>query len=298
MNQIAPHQILYFIGIAGFVIFVFSGFRIVRPIERGLVERFGKYKRFATPGLNWIIPVFEHMFKVDVTENMVDAAAQEIITKDNLNAQVDAQLYYKVKIDEESVKASQYNVSNYEIQIVSLTRTTLRNIVGTLSLKEANVERNRINKDLMETLKKEVSNWGLEVVRAELKEIQPPKDVQTTMNQVVKAENEKIAAIDFATAKETEADGIKRAEIKKAEGEAKAIVIKAEAGALSIRLLNEAAEKYFVGNTQKLKAYEVTESSLKNNTKILITEKGIQPTIVLGLGSEGDQHILPVKQQR
>ena len=254
MNQIAPHQILYFIGIAGFVIFVFSGFRIVRPIERGLVERFGKYKRFATPGLNWIIPVFEHMFKVDVTENMVDAAAQEIITKDNLNAQVDAQLYYKVKIDEESVKASQYNVSNYEIQIVSLTRTTLRNIVGTLSLKEANVERNRINKDLMETLKKEVSNWGLEVVRAELKEIQPPKDVQTTMNQVVKAENEKIAAIDFATAKETEADGIKRAEIKKAEGEAKAIVIKAEAGALSIRLLNEAAEKIFCRKCTKIKS--------------------------------------------
>ncbi len=267
----------------------FSGIRIVRPIERGLIEQFGKYNKFANPGFHWIIPLVERMLQVNITETMVDAEPQEIITKDNLNAIVDAQVYFKVKSDEIHVKSSQYNVNEYKLQIVSLARTTLRNIIGTLSLKEANSERDRINKELMETLKKETQNWGLEVVRTELKEIQPPKDVQETMNKVVKAENEKIAAIDFATARETEADGIKRAAIKKAEGDGEAIRIKARADAEAIKMVNESAQKYFVGNAQKLKAYEVTSESLRNNSKIILTEKGIQPTIVLG------DDIVPIK---
>lgn len=273
------------------IIIFFLGIRIVRPIERGLVERFGKYDRFAMPGFHWVIPIVERMLKINITETMVDADPQEIITKDNLNAIVDAQVYFKVKSDEQHVKASQYNVNDYKLQIVSLARTTLRNIIGTLTLKEANSERDRINKELMETLKKETQNWGLEVVRTELKEIQPPKDVQETMNKVVKAENEKIAAIDFATARETEADGIKRAEIKKAEGEAQAIRIKADADAEAIKLVNESAQKYFVGNAQKLKAYEVTAISLKDNAKIILTEKGIHPTIVIG------DEIIPLKSK-
>ncbi len=281
MEPISLNMLYLFAG--GFLIFFFlAGIRILRPIERGLVERLGKYNRYATPGLNWVIPVVERLIRVNVTEMMVDAQSQEIITKDNLNAIVDAQVYFKVTSDEESVKACQYFVNYYETQIVSLARTTLRNIIGTLTLKEANSERNRINKELMETLRLETKNWGLEVVRAELKEIQPPRDVQETMNKVVKAENEKVAAVDFASAKEIEADGFKRAEIKKAEGEARAIAVKAEAQGEAIRLVNESAEKYFIGNAQKLKAYEVTQAALQNNSKYIITEKGIQPTIVLG----------------
>ena len=124
-----------------------------------------------------------------------DAQPQEIITNDNLNASVDAQVYFKVKSDEDSVKSSQYNVNNYQWQIVNLARTTLRNIIGTLTLKSANSERDRINQELLTTLSKETQNWGMEIVRTELKEIDPPKDVQETMNKVVKAENEKIAAL-------------------------------------------------------------------------------------------------------
>ncbi len=153
---------------------------------------------------------------------------QEIITNDNLNARVDAQVYFKVKEDEESVKSSQYNVNNYQVQIVNLARTTLRNIIGTLTLKSANSERNRINDELLSTLSEETKNWGMEIVRTELKEIDPPKDVQETMNKVVKAENEKIAALDFATAVERQADGEKRAEIKKAEGVKQARILEAE----------------------------------------------------------------------
>ncbi len=279
---------IFWLGVLALAIF-FLGIRIVRPIERGLVERLGKYRRFAQPGFNWIIPIIDRMIKVNITERMVNAEPQEIITKDKLNARVDAQVYFKVRDSEQAVKDSQYNVYEYQNQIVNLARTTLRNIIGTLSLNEANSGRDKINKDLMETLIKETKHWGIDVVRTELKEIDPPKDVQETMNKVVKAENEKIAAVDFATARETQADGERRAVIKVAEGSSKAIEINAKAKAEAIKLVNESADKYFKGNAQLLKQYEVTEESLKRNSKIILTEKGIQPVIIFG-----DEKAVPI----
>jgi regulator of protease activity HflC (stomatin/prohibitin superfamily) len=260
--------ILLLIGF--FVVLFLSGIRIVRPTHRGLVERLGRYKRFAHPGFNWVIPIIDRMFTVNSTEQMVDALPQEIITNDNLNALVDAQVYFKVKPDEESVKRSQYNVNNYQYQIVNLARTTLRNIIGTMTLKSANSERSKINSELLKTLCSETSSWGIDIVRTELKEIDPPKDVQETMNKVVKAENEKIAAIDFATACETTADGQKRAEIKKAEGIRQANILAAEGEAQAIKLVNEAANQYFVGNAQLLRKLQTLEVSLKDNAKIVV----------------------------
>jgi regulator of protease activity HflC (stomatin/prohibitin superfamily) len=262
-------NILYVVLVAAFVIFL-MGIRIVRPTHRGLIERLGKYNRFAGLGFNWVMPVIEQIYQVNVTEQMVDAEPQEIITNDNLNAKVDAQVYFKVKNDEESVKSSVYNVNNYQWQIVNLARTTLRNIIGTLTLKSANSERGKINDELHKTLMTETAHWGIDIVRTELKEIDPPKDVQETMNKVVKAENEKISAIDFATATETVADGQKRAEIKKAEGIKQARILEAEGEAEAIKLVNEAAEEYFVGNAQVLRKLEAVEKSLQNNAKIVV----------------------------
>ena len=252
------------------IVFFFSGVRIIRPTERGLIERLGKYSRFARPGFHWIFPIIEKMYMINITEQMVNAESQEIITNDNLNASVDAQVYFKVKDDEESVKSSLYNVNNYKWQIVNLARTTLRNIIGTLTLKSANSERGKINAELYKTLHMETNNWGIEIVRTELKEIDPPKDVQETMNKVVKAENEKIAAIDYATARETVADGEKRAKIKEAEGYKQSKILHAEGEAEAIRLVNEAADKYFIGNAQLLRKLEATEKSLSDNAKIVI----------------------------
>jgi regulator of protease activity HflC (stomatin/prohibitin superfamily) len=265
-------HVLVWPWILGGVIFFFflTGIRIVRPTRRGLIERLGKYNHFANPGFHWLIPIVEKMYQVNITEQLVNANPQEIITNDNLNAMVDAQIYYKVKADEESVKNSQYNVNDVNSQIVNLSRSTLRNIIGTLSLKSANSERGRINTDLHEILIKETTHWGIDIVRAELKEIDPPKDVQDTMNKIVKAENEKIAAVDFATAAETTADGIKRAEIKKAEGIRQARILSAEGEAEAIRLVNEAADKYFVGNSQLLKRLETAQFALQNNAKIIV----------------------------
>jgi regulator of protease activity HflC (stomatin/prohibitin superfamily) len=252
------------------IILFFSGIRIIRPTTRGLIERLGKYVRFAQPGFHWVVPVIEKMYRINITEQMVDAQPQEIITNDNLNARVDAQVYFKVKPDEENVKNSQYNVNDYQWQIVNLARTTLRNIIGTMTLKSANSERSKINTELLLTLSKESEKWGLEVVRTELKEIDPPKDVQETMNKVVKAENEKIAAIDFATATETAADGQKRAEIKKADGIKQARILEADGEAQAIKLVNEAANQYFVGNAQLLRRIQMLEEAMKNNAKIVV----------------------------
>ena len=262
-------QILVFIGALILFIF-FLGVKIVRPTHRGLIERLGKYNKFANPGFHWIIPFIDKMYKVNTTEQMVDAQPQEIITNDNLNARVDAQVYFKVLEAEESVKSSQYNVNNYNLQIVNLARTTLRNIIGTLTLRSANSERGKINAELHNTLKSETSSWGIVIVRTELKEIDPPRDVQETMNKVVKAENEKIAAIDYATAAETVADGVKRAKIKEAEGFKRAQVLHAEGEAEAIMLVNEAADKYFTGNAQLLKKLETVEASFISNAKIVV----------------------------
>ena len=283
--------IMYLVVLAAIVIF-FLGIRIVRPTHRGLIERLGKYNRFAESGFHWIMPVIETLYQVNITEQMVDAEPQEIITNDNLNAKVDAQVYFKVKADEESVKSSLYNVNNYQYQIVNLARTTLRNIIGTLTLKSANSERGKINQELHKTLRDETAHWGLEIVRTELKEIDPPKDVQETMNKVVKAENEKISAIDFATATETVADGQKRAEIKKAEGIKQARILQAEGEAEAIKLVNEAAEEYFIGNAQVLRKIEMVEKALEHNVKIVVPSNTELVNVIGDMAG-----ILPLKRE-
>jgi regulator of protease activity HflC (stomatin/prohibitin superfamily) len=278
------------------IIFVFlpMSIRTLRPTQRGLIERFGRYNRFANPGIIFLIPFIERLVRVNITENMVDAGLQEIITSDSLNAQVDAQVYFKVRSDEESVKASEYNVFNYKVQIVALARTTLRNIIGTLTLKEANSERGKINNSLYNNLSNETKSWGIEIVRTELKEINPPADVQETMNKVVKATNEKIAAVDFATARETQADGERRAAIKVAEGQRQSAILQAEGQKLAkvlvaegeaqaIKLVNEAADQYFKGNAQLLRQLQAVEQSLSNNAKVVVPAGTTLVNVIGGL---------------
>ena len=279
--------------VAAVVFFFFLiGIRIVRPTHRGLIETLGRYAGFAQPGFHWVMVFIQRMYLVDVREQLFNADPQVIITNDNLNATVDAQVYLKVRPDEESVKNSMYNVTNYRLQVVNLARTTLRNIIGTLTLKSANSERGRINTDLDQTLKVETKDWGIEILRTELKEIDPPKDVQETMNKVVKAQNEMVAAIDFATAAETNADGVKRGEIKKAEGIRQAKILEAEGEAQAIKLVNEAAETYFIGNAQLLRKLQAMETALKNNSKIVLPS-GSDLVNVIGEMSG----VLPLKRE-
>ncbi len=287
------------LAVVGFLIILFAGFKTVRPIERGLIERFGRYTRTKEAGLTWIIPTFDKMYRVNITEQMVDVPPQMVITKDKLNAQVDAVVYYQIK----NAKASIYNVDDHRRQLTSLARTTLRAVIGNMTLTDANEKRGAINEKVEKVLDKETASYGVEVLRVEIQKIEPPEDVQDSMNKVVKAEQEKIAALDMATAIETRADGEKRAEIKKAEGikrglvlsaegEAEAIKAVANANADKIKVVNQAAQLYFVGNAQTLKKIEATEEALKGNAKFLVDASKVQTIVTDAAG------VTPVPQMK
>ncbi len=245
---------------------IFYGIKIVRPVEKGVVEFLGKYSKTAEAGFNWVIPGIQKMYKINITEQRVDIEPQSIITKDKLNAEVDGVVYYKVVDPKNAI----YNVNDYHTAVPSLAKTTLRAVIGKMTLTESNENRDKINTDVETMLDKQTDPWGITVIRVELQRIEPPADVQAAMNNVVKAENEKIAALDIATALETKADGDRRAEIKRAEGTAEAIKLKATAQAEAIRVVNESAEKYFKGNAQLLKRLETVSESLKDNTKVIV----------------------------
>ena len=296
-------QILVGIIVAAFFL---SGIRIIRPTHRAAVETLGKYTRFQKSGITFIIPVIQKLYSVNITDQLVDVMRQEVITKDNLNCTVDAQVYFKVGDSEIELKNALYQVNNYEIQIVQLARTTLRNVIGDNMFRDVNSQRGKLNQEVFDTMAIETKDWGITIVRVELKEIEPPDDVQETMNMVIKAENDKQSAIDFANARETKADGERRAQIKEAEGVKQSLILEAEgkaqaiervalARAKEIELVNEAAEKYFIGNAKDLKKFEVTQASLEGNSKVVLTEKGVSPTLVL---NETDEKIIPIKENK
>ena len=276
-------------GIGAIIIIALAGIRIVRPTERAVKETLGKYAGFGKSGFNWIIPIFQRMIQVNVTERMTDIEPQEIITKDNLNASVDLVVFYKIRNDEANIKKALYNVNNVAAQIVTLAQTTARNVIGDMVFRDVNSKRNELNKKLADSMDRETDDWGVQIVRVELKEITPPEDVQNTMNKVIKAENEKEAAIDFATAAETQADGKRRAAIKEAEGLRQASILSAEGSKQASILVAEGQakafeliDKAFKGNAQLLKKLDVTQNSLKDNSKIILTEKGISPQLIIG----------------
>ncbi len=258
-------DIVFVVVIFGLFIFA-SGVKILRPVEVGVIEFLGRYSKTASAGFNWVIPFISKMHRINITERRVDIEPQSIITKDKLNAIVDGVVYYRV----EEAKQAIYNVNDFATSVPSLAKTTLRAVIGKMTLTEANENRDQINEEVEKILSKEVTKWGIDVVRVELQRIEPPDDVQDAMNQVVKAENEKIAALDLATAIETQADGERRAEIKKAEGIAAAIRLKADADGDAIKTVNVAAEEYFIGNAQLLKKLETVAEALKDNTKIIV----------------------------
>lgn len=196
------------------VIFVIAatGLKIIRPWQKGLVERLGKYQRTADSGLTIIIPFMERLIKVDMREQVVDVPPQGVITKDNVVVEVDAVVYYEVT---DPVKVT-YNVTNFYLAATKLAQTNLRNLVGDLALDESLTSREVINTKLRQILDDATDKWGTKVTRVELQRIEPPVDVTEAMHRQMKAERDRRAMI-------LEAEGAKRSAILKAEGEAEAI---------------------------------------------------------------------------
>lgn len=203
--------VLIIVAIVVFII-VASGIKIVRPWEKGLIERLGKYQRTADSGLTIIIPFLERMIKVDMREQVVDVPPQAVITKDNVAVEVDAVVYYEVT---DPVKVT-YNVAHYYTAATKLAQTNLRNLIGDMALDESLTSREVINTKLRQILDDATDKWGTRVTRVELQRIEPPVDVTEAMHRQMKAERDRRAMI-------LEAEGHKQSAILKAEGQAEAI---------------------------------------------------------------------------
>lgn len=186
--------------------------KIVRPWQKALIERLGKYQRTADSGLSLIVPFLERMIKVDMREQVVDVPPQGVITKDNVVVEVDAVVYYEVT---DPVKVT-YNVASFYLAATKLAQTNLRNLIGDLALDESLTSREMINTKLREVLDDATDKWGTKVTRVELQRIEPPQDVTDAMHRQMKAERERRAMI-------LEAEGHKQSAILKAEGDAEAI---------------------------------------------------------------------------
>ena len=257
--------------------------RIVRPIDKGLVERFGKYHRFVEGGITFLFPLMDRIIKVNVTERMTPVQRQDVITKDKVFMGVDAVVFYKIKPDEPSVKASQYNVANFASQIDTLARTVLRDIIGGMDMAVANTSRPVINVSLKNALDEQTEKWGIEIIRAEIKDLEPPRELIISMESVLKADNERQAAEKTAIAQATLASGEKNAAIQVAEGQKQAAILQAEGqksatvtiaegDAQATKLRNEALTTYFKDSAIVFKQLDTITASLANNTKIIVPE--------------------------
>jgi regulator of protease activity HflC (stomatin/prohibitin superfamily) len=214
------------------VILALKSMVIVRPYEKGVVERLGKYNRTLGSGMNIIIPFVESVYKIDMREALIDVPSQEVITKDNVNISVDAVIYFKVT-DPFRVM---YNVAMFEDAVSKLAQTNLRNIIGELGLDETLASRDRINMELRRILDEITDKWGVRVTRVEIQDISPPKDIVDAMSRQMKAERTKRAAI-------LDAEGVKQAEILRAEGAKQSEILDAEGKAAAIERVAEAERR-------------------------------------------------------
>jgi regulator of protease activity HflC (stomatin/prohibitin superfamily) len=275
-----------------------SGIKKVNQYEKGLVERWNAYERTADPGLRFIIPIIQRMYRVNMREQVIDVPPQEIITEDNVVVTIDAVIYYQV-IDP---KRAIYEIEDFELAIVKLAQTTLRNIVGEMSLDVCLTSREKINVELRSVLDQATDKWGTKVNRIELQRIDPPSDIQLAMHKQKTAEQERRQIRLLATGRKEAADqerlgailkaqGEKQAIILKAEGDAKQIELVATAQAEAVKLVSEAANRYFKENAQLNKRLDVIRDTFSQQTKIVIPSSA---DVLNVLGLDGT-NVLPVK---
>src|SRR4030043_357180 len=201
-----------------FVVTLAKSITIIHQAEKGLIERFGRYKETLEPGLRFIIPFIDRLSaRIDLRETVLDIEPQAVITKDNVGITVDAVVYYYVT----DAKAARYEVANFYVAVSKLAQTNLRNLVGNMTLDETLASREVINSALRTTLDEATDKWGVKVTRVEVKAIEPPKDITDAMSKQMKAEREKRATI-------LEAEAYKQKKILEAEGDKQNAILKAE----------------------------------------------------------------------
>jgi len=280
---------------------VSSGIKKVNQYEKGLIERFNAYEKTVEPGLRFIIPFMQRILRVNMREQVIDVPPQEIITEDNVVVTIDAIIYYQV-IDP---KRALYEIEDFELAIVKLAQTTLRNIVGEMSLDVALTSREKINVELRSVLDQATDKWGTKVNRIELQRIDPPADIQQAMHKQKTAEQERRQIRLLATGRKEASAQDKEATILRAQGEKAAAVLKAEGDARSIELVStaqagaikvvsESANQYFKENAQLNKRLDVVRDTFSQQTKIVVPSSA---DVLNVIGLEGTS-ILPLKTEK
>ncbi len=224
--------IVYIIIFVFALIFFGNAIKKIRPTEKGVLERLGRFQRILNAGINIIIPFFDRVIVADIREKVVDVPPQDVITKDNVVVTVDAVIYHQVTDPFKAV----YNIQNYNFAITKLAQTNLRNLIGMLALDETLTSRERINSELRKILDEATDVWGVRVNRVEIQRIEPPADVTEAMHRQMKAERLKRAMI-------LDAEGQRQSAIEKAEGEKKAAILSSEGQAEAIKKVAD-AHKY------------------------------------------------------
>ncbi|XHH10114.1 MAG: SPFH domain-containing protein [Candidatus Bathyarchaeia archaeon] len=291
---------LVIIAVIAVVIVILFGMSLkkVNQYEKGLVERFNAYEKTVEPGLRVIVPFVERLYRVNMREQVIDVPPQEIITEDNVVVTIDAIIYYQV-ID---ARRALYEIEDFELAIVKLAQTTLRNIVGEMSLDIALTSREKINVDLRSVLDQATDKWGTKVNRIELQRIDPPADIQAAMHKQKTAEQERRQLRLLATGRKEAAEqeklgailkaqGEKQSAILSAEGEAKAVELVADAQAKAIKAVSEAANTYFKENAQLNKKLDVIRDTFSQQTKVIVPSNA---DVLNVLGLEGSA-VVPLK---
>jgi len=288
--------------IAVIMLFLFSAsVKKVNQYQKGIVERFNAYEKTVEPGLRIIMPFVERIYRVNMREQVIDVPPQEIITEDNVVVTIDAVIYYQV-IDP---KRALYEIEDFELAIVKLAQTTLRNIVGEMSLDVCLTSREKINVELRSVLDQATDKWGTKVNRIELQRIDPPADLQLAMHKQKTAEQERRQLRLLATGRKEAAEqekqgailkaqGEKQAAILNAEGQAKAVELVADAEAKAVKAVSEAANQYFKEYAQLNKKLDVIRDTFSQQTKIVVPANS---DILNVIGLEGAT-VLPIKDSK
>ncbi len=284
-------EIILALGIIILVVAILlsRGIRRVNQYERGLVERWNAYEKTVNPGLRYIVPFVQRIYRVNMREQVIDVPPQEIITEDNVVVTIDAVVYYQI-ID--PVKAL-YEIEDFELAIVKLAQTTLRNIVGEMSLDTCLTSREKINVELRKVLDEATDKWGTKVNRIEVQRIDPPSDIQTAMHKQKTAEQERRQLRLLATGRKEAALQDREGTILRAQGDAKAIELVATAQAEAVKVVSQAANQYFLENAQLNKKLDVVRDTFAQQTKIIVPSTA---DILAVLGFEGGPAVLPIKR--